>query len=250
MSEVSASTPSAAPPGGALEPKQYRLSDDLARLCLPQEFKDSYRKLAWVDSICFLFLVVGLIGLKAPKVVEHPLSEPVEVVQVEFVPPPEPPKTPPQVQPDEPPPDDSQSTPQDTPQVVQVVAAANSADVAFAVPVQGAVAIAREARFATPPPPVTHAAPATPVRFNPNAGDGGTYPKPDYPSISLRNHEEGTVTIELLVDTSGKITSAKVQKSSGFPSLDEAALKVVQRNWRFPPGKIRWLYWPCVFRMQ
>ena len=29
----------------------------------------------------------------------------------------------------------------------------------------------------------------------------------------------------------------KVAKSSGFEKLDEAAVKEVQRNWRFVPGK-------------
>jgi hypothetical protein len=44
----------------------YALSSDLARLSLPAEYVDSYRNLAWTNSICFLFLVIGLIGLKAP----------------------------------------------------------------------------------------------------------------------------------------------------------------------------------------
>jgi protein TonB len=244
MSDVSASTA-----GAASAAPDYRLSDELARLCLPQEFKDTYRTLAWVNSICALFLLVGLVGLKPPSFVQKPVVEPTETVQVELVPPPEQPKPETQVQPDEPP-DQQPDNPQDTPQVVQVIAAIDSPSVAFSVPVQGAVAVAKEARLATPPPPVTHTAPAAPVRFNPNAGDGGTYPPPEYPPTALREHEEGTVTIEMMVDPSGRITEAKVQRSSGYPTLDQAALEVVKRGWRFPPGGIRWLYWPCVFRME
>src|SRR5215470_11601751 len=65
----------------------YQLSDDLARLCLPSEFKDSFRKLAWVDSICALFLIIGLVGIKPPKIVQKPLTPPQEIVPVIFTPP-------------------------------------------------------------------------------------------------------------------------------------------------------------------
>src|SRR5260370_31134169 len=96
----------------------YALSDDLARLCLPAQFKDSYRKLAWVDSICLLFLIIGLIGLKAPPVVERPVVPPTENVPVVFTPPEDQPK--PEVgKPDEPPPD----MPTEAPQVAAGLAA-------------------------------------------------------------------------------------------------------------------------------
>src|SRR5215813_3912444 len=129
----------------------YQLHDDLARLCLPQEFKDSYRTLAWVNSICCLFLVVGLIGLRPPKVIHKPLTEMVESVPVVFTPPEEPPKVEPEPKQDEP--DEPQNTTEETPQVMTVVAAADPTSVAFAVPVQGAVAVAAAAHLATPPPP-------------------------------------------------------------------------------------------------
>jgi periplasmic protein TonB len=228
-------------------PGEYQLSDALARLCLPQEFKDSYRTLAWTNSICCLFLIVGLVGLKPPKVIHKPLTEVVDVVPVIFTPPEEPPKVEPESKPDEP--DQPQNTTEETPQVMTVVAAADPTSVAFAVPVQGAVAIAAAAHLATPPPPVTHA-PPTATKFNPAVADGGSYPPPQYPGIALRNHYQGTVTIEIMVDPTGKITVARVQKSSGFPALDETALDVVKNRWRFPPGTERYYYWPCVFQLQ
>ncbi len=228
----------------------YQLSDDLARLCLPQEFKDSYRNLAWANSICFLFLLIGLVGLNPPKVVVRPINEPVEIVPVVFTPPEEQPK-PETVEkpPDEP--DQPQDTLVDTPQVVTVVAAPDSANVAFAVPVKGAVAIAPAAHLASPPPPVNQQqqAPTKPVQFNPGVHDGGSYPPPNYPALAQRNYSEGTVYIEIMVEPSGAISSAKVQKSSGFSILDEAALQVVKTRWRFPPGKARWLIWPCMFQL-
>ena len=91
-------------------------------------------------------------------------------------------------------------------------------------------------------------APARAVQFNPNVSDGGSYPPPMYPGIAQRNHYEGTVTIEIAVDASGAITETKVFKSSGFSVLDEAALEVVKRRWRFPPGEPRLYQWPCIFK--
>src|SRR5213593_1260834 len=80
----------------------YQLSDDLARLCLPSEFKDSYRTLAWVDSICLAFLVIGIIGLRPPKIVERPVTPPQEIVPVVFTPPEEQQKPQPVVKEEEP----------------------------------------------------------------------------------------------------------------------------------------------------
>jgi protein TonB len=247
QSSVPAQTPFAGSAPFGSKGGDYRLSDDLAKLCLPQEFRDSYRRLAWVNSICFLFLVIGLVGVKPPKIHVRPLSELQENVPVVFTPPEEQPKVEPEVKPDEPQPQDTQ---QDTPQVVQVIAAINSPSVAFAVPVQGAVAIASEARLATPPPPHPEAPPQA-VRFNPNVSDGGSYPKPEYPGFALRNHVEGTVIVEILVDGNGAITDAKLQRSSGSSALDTAALDVVKKRWHFPAtGQPRWLYWPCTFKLE
>src|SRR5215475_2712096 len=99
--------------GGAHD---YALSSDLAKLSLPSEYADSYRNLAWTNSICFLFLVIGLIGLKAPRVVHKALVQVTESAPVIFTPPEqEQPKAEPEQQPDEPAPQDA---PVDTPQVV------------------------------------------------------------------------------------------------------------------------------------
>jgi protein TonB len=233
----------------ALSPGQqaregYQLSDELARLCLPAEYEDNCRTLGWVNSICFLFLLIGLLGLKAPRVVRKPLSEVTELVPVVFTPPVEQQKVEPQVKEEEPAPKD---TPIETPQVVTVVAAADAPNVAFAVPVEGAVAVA-PARYASPPPVAAQA--PKPTKFDPNAANGGNFPPPDYPGMAQRNRYQGTVTVELMVDETGAVTSAKVQKSSGFPMLDEAALKVVKSRWRFPPGAPRDYIWDCKFQLQ
>jgi periplasmic protein TonB len=247
---------SSAPARSSLVPHQslrsasgdYRLSDDLARLCLPQEWKDSYRTLAWVNSICFMFLLVGLVGLRPPAVVHKTLSEVNEPVPVVFTQPDEPPNPEPEAKPEEERPADA---PTDTPQVVTVVAAADPSSVAFAVPVQGAVAIAPAAHLATPPPPSpVNQAPPRAVQFNPTTAGGGSFPDPRYPAIAARNHYQGTVVVEFVVDEAGRLTSAKIQKSSGFPVLDEEALETLKNRWRFAPGSAGYFYKPFTFQLR
>jgi periplasmic protein TonB len=227
----------------------YQLSDDLARLCLPQEFKDSYRRLAWANSICFLFLLVGLVGLRPPQVVKKPLSEVVDVVPAVYTPPEQENQPPPE----EKPPDEElpPETPTEALAVPTVVAASDASVVSFPVQVPGPVRIAASGGGGvTPPPPISRPpAPSGPSMFNRGVSDGGTYPPPVYPPIGLRNRYQGTVTIDFKVDEGGAISEAKIEKTSGFAALDEAALDVVKKRWRFPPGTARWFQWPCVFKM-
>lgn len=46
---------------------------------------------------------------------------------------------------------------------------------------------------------------------------------------------EGTVTIQARVNETGGVDEATVHRSSGYESLDQAALEAV-RGWRFVPG--------------
>jgi protein TonB len=177
-------------------------------------------------------------------VVHKPLTELVETVPVIFTPPEDQPKVEPEAKPDD---EKPQDAPSDAPQVVAVVAAADPTSVAFAVPVQGAVAIAPAAHLATPPPPANQPAPRA-IQFNPNVGDGGSYPPPSYPGSAQRNHYEGTVMVEIAVEASGEISQVKVYKSSGYGVLDDAATDVVKHRWRFPPGQPRLYHWPCIFK--
>lgn len=60
--------------------------------------------------------------------------------------------------------------------------------------------------------------------------------QPEYPPSSRRAGEEGTVILLLYVLENGRVGEAKVDKSSGFERLDDAAQKEAQRNWRFKPA--------------
>lgn len=68
---------------------------------------------------------------------------------------------------------------------------------------------------------------------------GGSQPWPEYPAAALRRGESGTVTVRLSVDAAGDVTEARVDASSGWRSLDEAATGTIRRRWSFPPGQPR-----------
>ena len=85
-----------------------------------------------------------------------------------------------------------------------------------------------------PPKPAPSASVKTPPSTQ---GKGARITQPEYPPASRRAGEEGTVNLQVYVLETGRAGEIKVAKSSGFPKLDEAAVKEVQRNWRFVPGK-------------
>ena len=59
--------------------------------------------------------------------------------------------------------------------------------------------------------------------------------KPDYPSAALRSQEEGLVVLQFLIGTDGSAIDSKVEKSSGYRRLDEAARKALALC-KFKPG--------------
>jgi protein TonB len=87
-------------------------------------------------------------------------------------------------------------------------------------------------------PPPKAAAPQATSRTPPNtSGKGARVTQPEYPPASRRAGEEGTVTLEIYVLETGKVQEARVKKSSGFPKLDDAAVKEATRSWKLVPGK-------------
>jgi protein TonB len=61
--------------------------------------------------------------------------------------------------------------------------------------------------------------------------------KPQYPSKSLRNEEEGVVTLEFLIGIDGRVVEAKIQSSSGYKDLDNAARAALSLC-KFKPGTV------------
>lgn len=59
---------------------------------------------------------------------------------------------------------------------------------------------------------------------------------PAYPAPSRRFGEEGMVVLRVELDEGGRVAAAQVQRTSGYPRLDEAALNAV-RIWRCTPAR-------------
>ena len=77
----------------------------------------------------------------------------------------------------------------------------------------------------------------------------------DYPSWALQQGIEGRVVVRMLVDERGRVAKAYVAKTSGYSSLDEAAVRAVRR-YRFLPalknGKPirRWVEQEFLFKIE
>ena len=58
---------------------------------------------------------------------------------------------------------------------------------------------------------------------------------PAYPEIAQQRGEQGRVLLRVSVSADGAPLEVDVAQTSGFPSLDSAALSAV-RQWRFVPA--------------
>ena len=82
-----------------------------------------------------------------------------------------------------------------------------------------------------------------PVATNPNPvriaaiADFSTCALPEWPKASLRNEETGTVKLQFLIGTDGRVADSKVVKSSGFRDLDKAAVVGISKC-KFKPGMV------------
>ena len=63
-----------------------------------------------------------------------------------------------------------------------------------------------------------------------------TNPPPEYPADARAQGREGTVLLSLALETDGRVSSATLHASSGWPALDEAALAAA-RAWS-PSGLV------------
>jgi periplasmic protein TonB len=101
------------------------------------------------------------------------------------------------------------------------------------------------------PGPAPQLAITSPPNFNPAYFNN---PRPAYPRLARRNGEEGTVLLRVLVTREGRVARLELDKSSGFPLLDSAALEAV-KEWRFVPARKGtesvedWVRVPIIFRL-
>lgn len=197
----------------------YELKDELARLCLSTARREPERKLAWVNSVCILFLLIGILGARQGVIAIKPvppIRQEIAVVVQPTVLPPQPVASKPE-----------QPQPINQPRVL--VALPNAPNVNFGIPTAGT--LVTDVALASPPPPQ-----AAPLHIGSlqNTGAGGERPEPPYPPIALQTGEQGTVVLLLTGDDTGNVVSVDVKESSGFPVLDRATVDFIKRHWRLP----------------
>lgn len=91
----------------------------------------------------------------------------------------------------------------------------------------------------TPPAPPAPPAPKTTARteVSISASYAAANRKPEYPKMSQRLGEEGTVVLTVMVKSDGSASEVEVKSSSGFARLDRAAADAV-KTWRFNPATV------------
>jgi TonB family protein len=209
----------------------YQLKSDLARVCIPAAGSAVPRRLAWANSICLLFLLIGLIGNQSrlpPRKAVPPLAQPVPII-IEPLPSVAPP--PAEATPNE------QRNQDDKPQAPTIQAVTlDTPAINFAVPTPGSLLVPMSI---APTPVEMHLKTAAPVKHEPasidNTGEGGDRPQPKYPPIAEQLGQQGVVKVILTVNDAGKVVSTEVKESSGSAILDEAAQTWVKRRWIVPP---------------
>ncbi len=181
-----------------------------------------------------------------------PTDEALQVLEVQWIAPAQtepaplvpPPAPPPELAP---PPKPVPARAEPTPAVPRSVpAAADAAPIAPALapapaptpaPVVAATPAAAAPAAATAQATDAQAAPATPLPPKMVAISALRYleqPKPVYPRVSTELCETGVVTLNILVNEWGVPTEVSVEKSSGYPRLDQSAVKAM-RAARFRP---------------
>lgn len=203
--------------------RTYELKSSLARYSLPSADTDGSLLLAWLNSICILFLIIGIVGARRGIISINTLPPIRQVVPVVVIPVTLPPqKTVPQKK-------EQPQNPNVQPRVF--VALPNAPNINFSVPTIGT--LVGSAALASAPPLNPTAAPAQIAAIG-NTGSSGERPQPPYPQLALDSGEQGTVVLLLGDDDAGNVTSIDVRVSSGFPFLDQATVAFIKNHWHLP----------------
>jgi protein TonB len=102
-------------------------------------------------------------------------------------------------------------------------------------PKSTAITVVTPVKPVAPPPAPVPVAEA--VRIMPKI-DAKRSQELEYPPTSRRLGEQGSVTLQVLVDIDGRVVEVKLVQSSGFDRLDQAALDGVRTNYRFAAGTV------------
>jgi periplasmic protein TonB len=122
-----------------------------------------------------------------------------------------------------------------------MTAVAEPTGVAFALPVDGPIAIVEPARANFATEPITEPKPivAPPVQVLTYGQGEGRQPAPEYPLRARREGQEGAVRIRFSVGEDGRVLAAEAVNPSPWKLLNDAAVRVVQERWRFSQGAVR-----------
>jgi protein TonB len=205
------------------------LKGELARLCLPGASRDPNRNLSWMNSICILFLLIGILGATPARIPIEPAPPIEEIAPVILEPAP-----PPQavtVNENE---NQSEQPPPEAPNVVVVVP--NAPNINFSVPTIGNLVAPSALAKAPPLNPLQRVAPVNQLAQISNTGSSGSRPQPPYPKLALDQGEQGTVALLMSADAAGNVMSVQIKGSSGFPILDRATADFIKRHWLLPSG--------------
>ena len=202
----------------------YELKDELARHCLPSASRDANLKLAWVNSVCILFLTIGLVGARRGLITIKPTPPIEEIIPVILAPV----TLPPQETTEKKETDESK---EDAPRVAVVIPSAPN--ISFSVPTIGSLVVPASLASAPPLEPMRTAAT---VNLLNTTGAGGERPQPPYPKIALEEGEQGAILLLLGGDAAGNVISVDLKESSGFPFLDRATVEFIRQHWHLPVG--------------
>src|SRR5207237_1039782 len=93
----------------------------------------------------------------------------------------------------------------------------------------------RRTQSATSPQPVPPK-PASRTVVKLTGAEGGSFPiLTKYPQAALEQRQQGTVTVIIAVKPDGSVESVEVKTSSGYGTLDRAAIQHVKTRYKFLP---------------
>jgi periplasmic protein TonB len=120
-------------------------------------------------------------------------------------------------------------------------------DITFALEPPPDVTYETDSITPTPVAPSTAIANPDPATMSPPVVESVEYvrvPAPAYPAESSRRRERGTVLLRVLVDETGRPARIQLERSSGYPRLDDAARAAVQ-NALFRPYEVNGIAQPA-----
>ena len=207
-------------------PPRYELKGDLARFSLSSASQDGNQKLAWTNSICLLFLLIGLVGARRGLIALRaapPLEEAVPVILQPVVLPPQATAA-----------RNASTAPDNTPVTPVAVVIPQTPNIRFSVPTIGSLVVPAALAAAPPLEPMQVKAPVAQIGAVSSTGGGGDRPEPPYPKLAQQQGEQGTVVLLLQGDGAGNVLSVEIKTSSGYPLLDRATVDFIKRHWRLP----------------